>query len=300
MRRALPLAALLLAGCGFTRDPVRVDLHGEELMVHGVLAAGSDTVAVLLTRVRTEGAGTPATVSPVTGATVRITGGGQTVRLDEAPAGFPACIRDGGGDAPLARGCYAAVLPGGVRAGATYALDVQVVGRPPARGSATIPAAPVIHAPAPGSRFGVRRRPQNEPSAILPVRWTGAGQGGGFAVGVAVTAVYSGQTRVTDAVCTLPQGVGPPLPPTADSAVIVLIHPALCQTPAGLLGPDSIHARLVVAAYDTAYARYADIVEADVNRPLWRDRFAAGVTGALGVFAAVATAELPVTLVPID
>lgn len=300
LRRALPLAALLLAGCEFTRDPVRVDLHSEELMVHGILAAGSDTVAVLLTRVRTTGADSAATVAPVSGATVRITGGGEAVRLDQAPAGFAACIQEPAAGPSLAGGCYTAVLRGGVRAGTTYALDVQVDGRAPVRGSATVPAGPVIHAPAPGARFGVRRRPGEGPTAVLPVRWHGTGEDGGFGVGVAVTAVYSQQTRVSDAVCTLPQGVGPLLPPTADSAVVALHHPALCQTPAGPLEPDSIQARVVVAAYDTGHAHYAALVQTYAGRPLWRERFAVGVTGALGVFAGIATAEVPVTLVPVD
>jgi hypothetical protein len=50
-----------------------------------------------------------------------------------------------------------------------------------------------------------------------------------------------------------------------------------------------------VTAYDTAYTRYA---EARLRGTLRREEAAAGITGSLGVFAGVASAERQVTLVP--
>lgn len=298
LKRMLPLAALVFAGCEFTRDPVAVDLRGDELMVHGVLAAGSDTVAVVLTRVRPGTGGSPAAVVPVSGADVRVSAGGASVRLAEAPAGFSGCFSTPNqGVRPIGPGCYAAVFPGGIRSGTTYSLTVEAPGGGTIHGTATVPAAPVLRSPDENTRFSVKRQHDRTAIGGVPARWTAGEEAGGIALGLRTTAVFSGGQRVSGAACFIDYDRNSVVSPGVDSAAVVLRNPIACQ---GMPGApyDSIHARLQVTAYDTAIARYAGLV--GEHDPVQRDRLAAGVTGALGLFAGVATAERPVTLVAVD
>ncbi|HEY0154303.1 MAG TPA: DUF4249 family protein [Longimicrobium sp.] len=290
----IAVLAILVAGCELARDPVTIDLERYELMVHSVLEAGSDTVAVLLTRVVVEGDSVAPSAQPVSGATVRITGGGESVLLGEASAGFPPCLADAG-----AAGCYSGIVRGGVRAGETYALDVRVPGGEEARGSARVPLAPVVEAPAAGSRIGVRRKPERVPAATVPVRWRGAGDAGRIGVRLVLRTLYPRTLDLPFTSCTIPQNTLLRSPGT-DTATLVLHRPALCHTPGGPVEPDSIGADILVVAYDSAYARYEELVRTYPGKPLQRNRFAAGVTGALGVFAAVARAEREIVLVPVD
>jgi hypothetical protein len=294
LRAAIPALAILLAGCELTRDPVTIDLDRHELMVHGVLEAGRDTVAILLTRVVVEGDSVAPSARPVSGASVRLTGGGETVLLSDASAGFPPCLRDDG-----AAGCYTGIVRGGVRAGETYELDVRVPGGEEARGSARVPPVPVVESPASGSRIGVRRRPERVPAATIPVHWRGTAGAGGVGVGLVLRTLYPRTLDIPPSSCTIPQNVFG-RSPTADTATLVLHQPALCHTREGTIEPDSIHAGVLVVAYDSAYARYDELVRAYPGKSIQRERFAAGVSGALGVFAAVAKAEREIVLVPVD
>ncbi|HEX8671795.1 MAG TPA: DUF4249 family protein [Longimicrobium sp.] len=283
--------AVLVAGCELARDPVTIDVERRELMVHSVLEAGSDTVAVLLTRVAVEGDSVAPSAQPVSGAAVRITGGGESVLLGEASA---RCLADAG-----AAGCYTGIVRGGVRAGETYALDIRVPGGEEARGSARVPLAPVGESPAAGARIGVRRRPERVPAATIPVRWRGAGGAGRIGVGLVLRTLYPRTLDIPPSSCTIPQNTLWRSPAT-DTATLVLYQPALCHTPEGPVEPDSVRAGILVVAYDSAYARYEELVRTYPGKPLQRDRFAAGVTGALGVFAGVARAEREIVLVPVD
>ena len=284
--------AILLAGCELTRDPVTIDPQRGELMVHGVLEAGSDTVAVLLTRVVADTAAPFA--QPVSGATVRLTGGGESVLLGEASAGFPPCHADTG-----AAGCYTGIVRGGVRAGETYALDVRVPGGEEVRGSARVPLAPVVESPAAVSRLGVRRRPERAPAATIPVRWRGTEGAGGVGVGLVLGTLYPRTLEIPHSSCTIPQNILRRSPAT-DTATLVLHQPALCHTREGTVEPDSIRASVLVVAYDSAYVRWEELVRTYPGKSIQRERFAAGVTGALGVFAAVTRADRGIVLVPVD
>jgi hypothetical protein len=59
--------------------------------------------------------------------------------------------------------------------------------------------------------------------------------------------------------------------------------------------PPSLDAHLYLSAFDTAYTRYAR--EMLRSGAVSRARAAAGVRGAIGVFAGAATATVPITLV---
>jgi len=297
LKRALLGAALLLCAC-VTRDPVTLDPEGGQLMVHAVLQAGGDTVAVLLTRVPSSGGDVPG-VQPVSGASVQIAGAGQQVQLDEAPAGFSSCTGEAGLPVPpIGPGCYAAVLPGGVQAGARYTLAVQVPGGETVRGEAIVPAVPGIELPAAAARVGAPRDSGGQPVASIPVRWRGGG-GAGFGVGLRVTALFAGGQPVPGFTCTFGQSVGGLLPAGTDTAT-VRVNLGGCEGPAGPVQHDSAHARLLVVSYDSAFTRYARLLADYPGKPIARERFAAGVTGALGLFGAVSSDVRLVTLAVVD
>jgi hypothetical protein len=71
---------------------------------------------------------------------------------------------------------------------------------------------------------------------------------------------------------------------------------AYCARGSEMVSWDSVVVRLVVTAYDTAYARY--VGEVISNESVRRSRASAGVQGALGVFAGAASAERRLVLVP--
>ncbi|HEY7768501.1 DUF4249 family protein [Longimicrobium sp.] len=301
LKRILPLAALVLGGCEFTRDPLALDIRRDEVMVHGVLAAGQDTVAVLLTRARPGNGDNPIATFPVSGATVRISTGATSVQLVEAPTGFPGCVSTHvSNHPPITPGCYAAVFPGGIRSGTTYALSVDLAGRETIRGSATVPHAPVID-PGTGSRFLVKRKHDGGVPGLIAARWSVGAGTAGVGLGVRETAFYRGGQRVPDQSCRFEYGRAIIYSPGADSAAILFHNPIHCDS---AHGPgqqyDSLDVRLQVTAYDTAFTRYAGLVHEHVSPPVHRERFAAGVQGALGLFAGVAVSERPAILVAVD
>lgn len=314
LKRAVILAAgLLAAGCEFLRSPTPLELTDEQIMVHAVLQTGTDTVSVLLTRVRPQPNATPGSpfvdVLPLSGADVRITGGGSTVRLAEAPAGFAPCVQlsqfaESGKPRSFGPGCYVAVLPGGVGSGVQYALSAGLPGGGEITGVAEVPAAPVILRPTENARFTVRRQ-HGGGSGVgeVPVRWTAPANAGGIELRLAATAVFANGSQVPGARCGIEQPVGPVYDvERGDSTTMVIYNPIHCflRTESGstsLLDQDSIHVRLRVTAYDTVYTRYASALESGGS--VQRSRFAAGVTGALGVFAGAATADRQITLVTV-
>jgi hypothetical protein len=119
-------------------------------------------------------------------------------------------------------------------------------------------------------------------------------------VGLVLRTLYPRTLDIPHSSCTIPQNITLQRSPATDTATVVLHHPARCHTRDGTVEPDSIRAAVLLVAYDSAYARYEDMVRAYPGKSLQRERFAAGISGALGVFAAVARAEREIVLVPID
>ncbi|HEU0078099.1 MAG TPA: DUF4249 family protein, partial [Longimicrobiaceae bacterium] len=159
MRRALLALLAAAAGCELVLPPTGIDVE-PSVQLNALLRAGVDTVAVLIERTGAE-QGSLRTV-PVSGARVRLSGPGGEVVLREAPAGFAPCVRefDYTDQQPVPRpigpGCYAGVVPGGVRAGATYSLAADLPGRGPVSARATVPHPPEPVTPTEGARFAIR------------------------------------------------------------------------------------------------------------------------------------------------
>lgn len=316
-----PLAALALlaalggGSCSLTRDDEPLGLPSGGAAVHSVLVAGSDTVSVYIVRAAAHhvggfdgSVGFAAGADPIEGADVRIISGADTLDLPEAPAGFRGCYTVSAAGyspetdpEPAGSGCYAAVLPGGVRVGVRYELLITLPGGDVVQGAAVVPEAPVLLAPEAWSQF--RENPSvdlPEHAAIeIPVRWTPPTPTA-VAVNVGATRVFSGGAPVAGGSCRVVQSW--PYSPlvTGDSVRLDIDHLA-CREPGDstdwlALRWDSVHARVQTTVYDTAYARYATILLSGTSARA--DEAAAGLTGALGVFAGAAAADRPITILP--
>lgn len=307
MKREILLGlALLVGGCDFLRDPTQIEVRGSEVIVHSVLRAGSDTVAVLLQRAEPATAGNGPRIEAISGAVVRIAGGGASVPLAEAPGGFPSCVR--GERTPLGEaladsiraGCYAAVFPGGVRAGERYELRIELAGGGQIEGATVVPGAPEILAPDPGSRFEVRNQPRfDEGVGDVPVRFRVSAAVGGVEVGLDPVTAFEGGAAVPGAQCRIEHGSGIRRDgEETDTARVRIFNPIICvqqvESEGRRIELDSLHTRLLLTAYDTAYVRYLEVLGGET---VARSRASAGVTGALGVFGGAATTERRITLI---
>lgn len=303
VRRAACAAALaaLAAGCEFIHPPTYVDGDPEQLLVHAVLTAGSDSAAVLVTRV-----GTGFGAAPIAGALVRVIGpGGQTV-LAEAAELAP-CSAD---YVPIERtegpsGCYAAALAGGVTPGAEYRLEVDLSTGERVRGRTTVPAAPVPHSPP--ERVRVAVRPESwYMVAVAPftIRWDSE-----FRVGLNAWAsqvwVPSGPEQRCGISMHRPENTAVDF--EADSLVVFMDVMGCGDVPDGLgtpssspggqiVRPDSIEVTLALTAYDPVYATYVRFGEHGVPEKQARG----GLEGAYGVFGSAARSTRRVILVPQD
>jgi hypothetical protein len=287
MKTTFPLLVVLcIAGCA--PDPTLLEFKDESVQVHALVLAGSDTASIIVLRGRrTSSINSIEYVDPVTDAMVRLVHAGDTVVLlrgrqcvrASLPGPFPDTTR-------LREGCYSAAIVGSIQAGETYELRIDVPGEAPIYGSARVPGAPVIQSPGAGAELQIDttstgfgrvlspvlvRWAHPEPSRYVTLRLQADRAGCGIRIAQPGELGY--RIAAVEAV-----GV--------DTATVGAIGSG-CRT--------GDPARLMVTVFDTAYARYIRLARGDAMR--WRDA-AAGLTGALGVFGAAASAELPVILVP--
>jgi hypothetical protein len=235
---------------------------------------------------------------------VRIEGEGVKAHLTEAPPGFPPCLAYHSGDIDVAKiPCYAAVLPGGVRAGGQYQLSIRLPGGEFIEGAATVPRPPTIIAPGEGARW-VQRATGDVDS--LKVQWTAAVGTAGIGISLQSNRVFYKGAQVADAACTVyvrsrtQLGFFRVVDTSLTDSASLAYELFNCTGRAGTdtpipFRPDSIHASLLVTAYDTAFTRY---LERPSGRSVREEHVTAGITGSIGIFAGVASAERGVTLVP--
>jgi hypothetical protein len=308
LTRVLAAGALLAAaGCSFLRDPTPVEATGEQPSVHALLVTGSDTVKLLLQRTGpgNRGSGEGVSARPISGAEVTLETGSERVRLAETPSAGCVAVSLGAITPADAPGCYAAAIPGGVRPGAAYSLRIRLPGGGTIEGKATALAALRLESHPAGTRIFVPRDPyssnRGEATRLL-LRLRGAEGAPGAGVDFIPRVLYSRGQALTEFYCSVeyPRGYVFPRDPQGD------LHPNLygvtCvpRTPAGTppdpqFRVDSVRATLRVVAFDTAYTRYVDIQEEDA---VGRRDATAGVTGAIGLFAAAARVQTEVVLVP--
>lgn len=281
-------AVVLLSAC--RHDPLaEVELR-ESTSLHAVLRAGSDTAAVLLLRYD------PRSAEPfqrLSGADVAISSAGELARLREAPEGFRDCVRSRDvflPDPAIRSGCYAARLPGPIRSGESYRLRVALPGGDSVTGAVVVPAAPVIVSPAEG--LVIRTPPPGQllvpPSSRFTAKWTVPKDVARIEVGLVTSAVFWQGRRLAGAACIVSAGF-PEEDHTSADSLVYSIGQVGCQRGSEPVQWDSLAVRLVVTAYDTAYARYA--AEVLSNGSVRGGRASAGIQGAFGVFAGAASDE---------
>lgn len=308
LTRTLAAAALLAAaGCSFLRDPTPVEFTGDHASVHAVLVTGSDTARLLLQRVGpgNRGSGEPVSAHPISGAEVTLETGTQSVRLAETPSAGCVAASLGAATPAAVAGCYAAVLPGGVRPGAAYSLRIRLPGGGTIEGKATALSALRLESHPAGTRILVKNRTYSgnvDESTHVPLRLGGAEGAPGTAVEFVPRVVYSRGQALTEFYCSVEYPRGFVFPRDPQGGVSLRLFGVTCvpRTPSGTqpdpqFRVDSVRATLRVVAFDSAYTRYVAIQEEDA---VARRQASAGVTGALGLFAAASRAETEVMLIP--
>jgi hypothetical protein len=307
---ALLLAALLL-GC--TRDPLPIQPVDDRLMVHGVLEAGVDTAFIHLTEIRARSRGGTLDARPVSGALVELSGGGITLRLREAPDGFARCLlppHHGSfrteDPALEGKGCYAALVSGGVRAGERYELRISLPDGRLVHGAAQVPASLELLQPLAEARLsaGPSFRGVLETDEPVTLRWRASPSTPRLAISVWSEAVFRGGTALPGDACraTLEQGHHSPwteqiLDPHRDDSLAqrVIVTGCNWQILSNHQRPDSLHVRLRATALDSAFVRYLEIIQG--NESVRLGDAAVGLEGAVGVFAGIAPAEQRLVLV---
>jgi hypothetical protein len=266
-------------------EPTQIELLDARIIVHSLLRAGEDSVRVFVARVDPQGSSArESALVAVANARVRIARGADTVVLSTRSHcvngnEFPANSSD------LDNGCYAGVIPSGVRPGETYQLFVDVDGEA-ARGEALVPTLPVMHSPAPGITLQYSRTHKPELATSAFVRWSGTEPG--RRIDLSLRPVRR-ECNAAIAQPNLQGGSARIVLLTADTATIAAFD-VFCPNDSQSIFP----AELLLTAYDAAYTKYLADVTSTTVRP---ETAAAGLTEGLGVFAAAATVAVPVTLV---
>lgn len=287
--------ALLTGACEHTRPPTYVPADEDQLVVAAVLHAGSDSAAVLVVR-----AGRGDAPPAVSRARVRIVGPGGTGVLTELVETAAPCGR--AMLPPLqgrtqTTGCYAGVVPGGVRAGAEYALEVDVPTGERVRGRTVVPFPPEIQAPADRLRVYGARAPDPHTWVAGPValRWR--------ETGLVTVAGWAGQAwaRGVEPHCAmgLREMHNPPLHMDGDS-LLARLYLMRCMTTLDPepLRPDSAELVVDVTAFDSAMSAY--IRQGYTGEGVPRADASTGLQGAYGIFGSAAASRRRILFIPAD
>ena len=291
VRRAAGAAALALlaGGCDFLYPPTYVPGDPDRVVVHAVLVAGSDSATVMVARV-----GRGADPYTISGAQVRIIGGGATAVLAEQPGIRGSCARFPPGIAVLPEtGCYGGRVPGGVLPGVEYRLEVDVPSGERVRGRTQVPAAPVMYAPQERLRVPFTATEfQMRATQPVAVRWSAPGAASLTALAGRVWAPDTDNVQCSGFVRWEPAETADP---AVDSASAML-EVGGCSDPArqAQVRPDSLEMMLSVTVYDSAFTAYYR--EGDGGIPV--ERASLGLEdGALGLFGSGARSTRRVILV---
>lgn len=289
-RNAVPLVLALgvplgLAGCDLVRDPAGVDTGESRIQVNGMLVAGKDDAAILITRARQHGFDAP---QPVRDAVVRLVDGADTVLLLAGPEGADQpCVRGFmRGDEDYAPGCYAGTFPEPVRSGETYELLIELPDGTPVTGRTTVPEPPVLLAPTTADTFLVTGQTSGVQGPPLTARWEPIADP--FTVYLHVEAPpadchasineieHSGGTSHLDV--------------EGRDSLTFAIRSLSCE---GDPPPAEFEGYVVLTRFDPAYSEYADRLYRGSNE-IYEDDAAPGLTGAVGAFASLAQDRRPV------
>jgi hypothetical protein len=294
----LLVAVLLVLASACTRDPARFEYTEASVAVHAVLQAGSERATVLITRFEPRSA----RLQGVSGAEVRLLRGAETLRLTPTAADESGCPPSAATELATAGaipGCYAVRVPHGIRSGERFELSIELPGGGSVRGTATIPAPPELLVPVEQARLvlDAGAPPSGAPSGVVrelgtvEVRWTPLAAGTRLEVGITAQPAASGAPPGMVCAVSAPRTASP----GSVGSTRLPIFAVECLRDGAPERWSSLEARVLVTAFDTAYARYAAQVIGQES--ILRSHAAAGLTGAYGVFAGAAAAERRLLLV---
>ena len=265
--------------------------------VYSVLVAGADTAKVLIARPGSWNATRPGAAEVVSLRT-----GSDTIHLRSTGDDLRPCGEHLGATDWTLR-CFAGAVPGGVRPGRSYDLDIEVPGRETVHGNVTVPLPPTFVLPSAGEELTIADKATSDGAdGWSLVRWERATEGRRFIeldveldepgcrVQISSSLFADNQMRLRTSHF------------DGDSARVRL-HSLTCQPAAGAGGGEApaqgrerFEARLVITMFDTAYTRYQEVY--DVSSSVAQTNKAFGLAGAAGVFSAASSAYHPIVLLP--
>lgn len=300
-----PILALsgALATTGCIREPDPFTFETDDVAVHFILEAGSDSVVALVER--------PGGLSE--DADVRLIDGTDTTRLIVSG---PPCAESFGATPPA--GCHHARLPQPIEPGATYELEIILADGQRITGSTTVPRPLSLTSPGPGEKVVADCRhdetcyaeyfeapPYIDPVAEVVLRWGQPADSERLFGHIRALRTFTGdQVYGPGEGCNLGYygfghrfafGGGDPATPTADSMKITIPN-IQC---AGDLAPgrfDSVQAEARVQLWNDDYQAYLDVVFGR-GQSVREAQISAGLDGAWGVFGAITPSAVPVTIV---
>lgn len=296
---ALPLL-LLVSGC--QREPTRIELPEDEIIVLSMLEAGADTVRMLLLRGGyDQRSGTPQ-IEPIVGAEPELSRDGQRALLEPAPRGVLCVAAHPGfvvGGEPAQEGCYVAALPGGVRAAARYGLRALLPDGAVVTGGAKVPEPPEVLTPEPGERVPAEWATSAlQATRPVTIRWRSRGGTASVGLVAVVTGVFIGGEAQEWHGCRVAGSGSALFPPDRETAQWRLwIFGCVPDVSPGAAPADSIEVELRVIANDAAFTRY---IEAGFGRSIRRSDVSANLEGAVGLFGAMASEARRVMLYRIE
>src|SRR5688572_5233919 len=173
MRMVMVLCALSsVAAC--EREPTPIESLGDQIVLNSVINAGAAQAAVLLVRVVPDSNYRNQSVArPLPGAIVTLSDGtnSSTLPPNRTPGRCSYPLYAGQQDSALVGGCYAGSVTGGVRAGVTYSIDVQLPDGKRIYGTTSVPAPPALRSPASGDTLQIAGPPDFNPTPVH-VNWT--------------------------------------------------------------------------------------------------------------------------------
>ena len=286
--------AWLLCACSFTRDPVSIEGSETQFGVFSLLVSGADSASVLVVRFPPA----PSVLHPgwegVGGATVAIVAGADTIPLTELPPDDRGCASGMAGDRPPgSSGCYRGLVPGGIRAGSSYALLADVPGFGRVNGLARVPFPPEVLAPAEGERLSADAVNGAWPRVLIRLQ-PGAG----------TQRIEATLTTPQDPTRTCEAGFqggergaqGLIVLDLREADSVSVPFSAACFTSTGRAPVGEMPGVLRFLAVDSAFVRYAEAALENDNEALLSSHTRAGIDRGIGFFAGAAVAERRVVL----
>lgn len=292
------LAVLVgLGACDVEPDPVTIELEDSVLGVYSMLVEGERRVRVLVVRFSEELPVGNGGVLPVDHAEVRLLRDGRASQL--GPTDAEECVGTRSVHVVQAGdGCYTARLDRPVAAGEVFDLRVRLADGGLVEGRAVVPGTPGVRLPEPGDT--IRLSGERFPRGRTTIRLTPPPDAASLELAVRNSKEpdcrVSLGSRGASSLDVLGTGGTVRVLPTEADSVSVTVE-ATClddeghRLPIGTLG-SSLHA----LAHDTAYTRYATELVVD-GHDLPADQASAGLTGAVGYFAASGRATVPIEVV---